>query len=129
MVLFADGLTAFFDFDAASFIRKLLGRDVAPLDRMQRMHEADGETAGRAEAGAARRDVRHRGDLKTALESEHVQAFAHDGMLQLRSLFDFLGARIADSQGVVELPAHGDVNVFVDGCGDDGTTVLPVVSG
>ena len=127
LVLLADGFTAFVDFDAAGLIGQSRGRHVASFDGMQGVHEPNREAARGAKPCAAGRNVCHRGDFESALQSEHTHAFANNRMLQLRSSLDFFGTRVADAKTLVEFPADGDIDIFVDGRGNNGPAMFEVV--
>jgi len=59
----------------------------------------------------------------------HAQSFAHDRVLHLIDGLHLFQLRILDEQFLAEGLVEGDVNVFVDGCRNDETSMLAVVRG
>ena len=127
LVLLADRLAAALDLDLAALLGEPRGRRVAALVGVQGVEQADREGAGGAEAGAAGRDVGHRGDLDAALDAQQAQRLAHQRVLDVRRAGDLLGARVADPHRRVELAADGDVDRLVDRRGEHRAAVAAIV--
>lgn len=131
-VLFSDRLTQSIDFDLAR-----LGSQLARLNRaskvgVERLEKRRGEAPGRSEP-RARGDVGKAGDFDADLvHASRAEAFADDGMPYGIRAQDPLRAGvfrvgILDDHLWPECPADVDIDVLVDGGGDQETTVFPVV--
>src|SRR5437868_3752095 len=107
------------------------------------MQQADGEGAARAHA-RARGHVGKAGNLHALglvllknlvftlaifPDSQHLQALAHQRVLDLFDPVYVFGLRVADAQLVVEVRVDGDVNIFIDGGANHRAAALPIEAG
>ena len=129
LVLLADRLLEDLDLDAAGLLGQLLRMDQILLQRVERLQQRRGETPGRPEARASRH-VGHAGDLQMRRpDPRRSQRFANQGMLHLVDRPDPLHVGVLDDQVLDECLVQRDIDVLVDGRGDDEPAVLAVVRG
>ena len=124
LVLLADRLAQQVDLDVAGLPRQLLAVDERAVMGVQRPQQRGGEAAGRAQAGAGG-NVRHAGDFQVRrAQAGQLERLPHDGVLHLGDGVHVLELRVLDDQLLREGVVQGDVDVLVDGGGDQEAAVL-----
>ena len=129
LVLFADGLPQDVDLDVTGLLGQHLARDEVLIQRMQRAQQGDRETAGRTQASPGG-NIGKADDLQVRrAHGDHAQGFADDGVLDLVHGLHYFGGGILDEVLRLEGLVERDVDVFIDGGGEDEAPVFAVVGG
>ena len=126
LVLLADRLLQDVDLDLARLLGQLAGVDQVLL-RVQRLEQGRGEAARRSQPGA-RRDVGHAGDLQPEILPAHQpQRLADQRVLDVLDPLHLLHLRILQEDSRHEPMMDQDVDIFINGRGDEEAAVLLVV--
>ena len=129
LILFADRLAEKIDFDMAGLLGEHLARNEILIQRVQGAQQGDGEAAGGAEPGAGG-NVGHADDFQVGRGHRHQpEGLADDGVLDLVDGLHHFGGRILDEVFGLEGLVERDVDVLIDGGGEDEASVLAVVGG
>ncbi len=127
LVLLADWLLEKVDLDPAGLLGQLVGMDQVLLERVECLQQGRREAAGGAQPGAGRH-VGHAGDFQMrGADAGQSQGLADQRMLHLVDGRDPLHARVLEDQLLDERLVQRDVDVLVDGGGDDEPVVLAIV--
>src|SRR5581483_4141829 len=127
LILLADWLLEDVELDVAGLLGQLLGMDQVLSQAVQRLENRRGEAARRAKSRSSR-NIRHAGDFEVLGQiADQAQTFAHDGMANLVDRRCLFQSRVLDQITVDETPVKIDVDVLVDGSGDEKTAVRVVV--
>jgi len=127
LVLFADGFAEFVELDIAGLFGQFRGRDEALFGRVECFEERRREAARGAEAGAAG-DVGHRRQLDVRIgHAGEFHRLADDGMLDLVNVVGAFEFRIFYDDPRLKRAVLREVDVFVDGRGDEETAKLAVI--
>jgi hypothetical protein len=112
----------------AGLFGEFLPRNQVLLPGVQRAQQGHRETTGRTQTRAGR-DVGHADDFQVRLRAnvDHTQGFAYNRVLHLVHGLDQFHLRILHQQFLAERLVQRDVDVFVDGRGDDEAGVFAVV--
>src|SRR5262249_17518388 len=128
LILFADRLAEAIDLELTRLFGELFARAEVALVRVERVQERDGE-GGRRSEPRVRRNVGDAGHLDPLADARHPQRFAEDAMFDLLDVGYVFGLRIRKTDVVVKPLVRRDVNVLIDGGGDEIAAELFVVSG
>ena len=127
LILLADRLGKTVDLDVARPLGKLFWVDELPAVGIERFEQRGGETAGGSQPGPCR-NVGHGRDLeRTPIQTNHLERFSYDRMLQLVDGLDPFEGRILDDKLVDEGLMHGDVDILVDRRRDEESGFMTVV--
>src|SRR6187200_604908 len=97
---------------------------------MQRVQQADSETARPSEPGRSRH-VADDADVDRWLDLQQLEALARNPVLDLGYLVNLLGLRVVDTNRLEEqlaMPLHRDINIFIDRGAEDSPIVAIVKS-
>ena len=127
LVLFADGFAEFVELDVAGLFGEFGGGDEALFRRVERFEERSREAAGGAETGAAGY-VGHRRELDVRIgDAGEFHRFADDRMLDLVDVIGAFEFGIFDYDARLKRAVLREVDVFVDGRGDEEAAELTVI--
>ena len=128
LVLLAHGLAQDLRLDPKGFLSELLGREVLPLEGVQRVQEGHRKTSRAAQARVGRQ-VSDGDDLQTPVHPDQAHRFADDGVFDVVHRVHDLRLGVTDADTVFEAGIDKDVHVFIDGGADKVAAVATVEGG
>ena len=128
LILLADRFFQHVDFDMARQLGKFRRMDAALIHHVQRLRQADGETAGGTES-RTRGHIRHRGDINRGLSAQLSQRFAGDLIPDFVEFAHTLGLRIIQAVRLTKqlgVTFHRHVHKLVNGDTEHSAVSSPV---